>query len=66
MGLGDKFEHKAEEMKGKAKEGIGEATDNERLEAEGKVEQGQAKFKQGVDDVKDSAAEAFNDATDRR
>ena len=37
MGLGDKISNAAEEAKGKAKEAWGDATDNERLEAEGKA-----------------------------
>ncbi|MCC2592965.1 CsbD family protein [Tessaracoccus sp. OS52] len=65
MGLGDKISNAAEETKGKIKESVGDATDNEQLEAEGRLEQGKANVKQGVEDVKDSASEAFNDATDR-
>jgi hypothetical protein len=38
MGFGDKVEHKAEELKGLVKEKVGDATDNERLEAEGAAE----------------------------
>lgn len=64
MGLGDKISAKAEELKGKIKEGLGDATDNEQMEAEGKMEQGKSKFDQGVEDVKDAAAEKFNDLTD--
>ena len=40
MGLGDTLGNKAEEAKGKIKEEWGDATDNTRLEAEGKAEQG--------------------------
>lgn len=65
MGLGDKMSNRAEETKGRVKEGVGDATDNEQLEAEGKVDQLKAKGKQGVEDVKDGAAGAFNDSTDR-
>ena len=65
MGLGDKISNAAEDAKGKAKEAFGKATDNESLEAEGKMDQGKANVKQGAEDVKDSAAEAFNDATDK-
>ena len=64
MGLGDKISNAAEQAKGKIKEGLGDLTDNEQLEAEGRVDQGKGKFKEGVEDVKDSAAEAFNDLTD--
>ena len=65
MGLGDKISNAAEEAVGKVKEGFGKATDNESLEAEGKIDQGKANVKQGVEDVKDSATAAFNDATDK-
>lgn len=65
MGLGDDIKNKAQETKGKIKEGIGDATDNERLEAEGKMDQAKANVKQGIEDVKEAAAGTFNDATDR-
>lgn len=54
MSAGDDIKHKSEELKGKAKEGIGDATDNHRMEAEGKAEQVSAKAKQAADDVKDA------------
>ena len=53
MGLGDKIGAHAEDLKGKAKEGIGKLTDNERLEAEGQADQANAKIKKVGDDVKD-------------
>lgn len=53
MGMGDDIKHNAEDLKGKAKEGIGEATDNDRLEAEGQGDQASAKLKKVGDDVKD-------------
>ena len=54
MGLGDDIKHNAEDMKGKAKEAVGDATDNERLEAEGQAEQTKANLKKAGDDVKDA------------
>ncbi len=61
MGFDDKIENKADEAKGKIKEQVGDATDNERLEAEGKADQSEAnlnqageKVKDAVDDVKDA------------
>ena len=39
MGLDDKIENKAEDLKGKAKEATGKATDDDELEAEGKTDQ---------------------------
>jgi uncharacterized protein YjbJ (UPF0337 family) len=54
MGAGDDIKHGAEEMKGKVKESVGDMTDNERLEAEGKMDQAKANVKQAGDDVKDA------------
>ncbi|WP_029067840.1 CsbD family protein [Jonesia quinghaiensis] len=54
MGLGDKISNKAEELKGKGKEAYGDATDNERLEAEGKADQAKANTKQAGENVKDA------------
>ena len=54
MGIGDDIKHNTEEAVGKAKEGIGDATDNERLEAEGKADQAAANVKQAGEDVKDA------------
>ena len=48
------MEHKAEELGGKAKETLGKATDDERLEAEGQGEQTKANLKQAGDKVKDA------------
>jgi uncharacterized protein YjbJ (UPF0337 family) len=61
MGFGDtsdKVEHKGEEAVGKVKEEFGDATDNERLEAEGQVEQSSAQAKQAGDDVADALHDA--------
>jgi uncharacterized protein YjbJ (UPF0337 family) len=59
MGLDDKVKNKAEEMSGKGKEWVGDATDNERLEAEGKAQQTEAKVKQVIDEAKDKARDAL-------
>jgi uncharacterized protein YjbJ (UPF0337 family) len=53
MGADDKIDNKAEEFGGKAKEGIGRATDNEQLEAEGKADQTSSKLKQAGENIKD-------------
>ncbi|WP_166987300.1 CsbD family protein [Canibacter zhoujuaniae] len=53
MGLDDKIKNAAENVGGKIKEAVGKVTDNEQLEAEGQVDQGSAKVKQKVEDVKD-------------
>lgn len=54
MGIGDDIKHNAENLVGKAKEGIGDATDNESLEAEGKGDQASANVKKAGDDIKDA------------
>ena len=64
MGTDDRLNNAAEDLTGKAKEGWGKATDNEQLEAEGKMDQGKAAVKDKVEDVKDAVAEKFNDMTD--
>ncbi|TQJ51574.1 CsbD family protein [Phycicoccus sp. SLBN-51] len=54
MGLGDKIENTSENMQGKAKEAAGKATDDERLEAEGQMDQSKADVKQAGEKVKDA------------
>lgn len=54
MGLGDKAENAAQDVAGKVKEGVGKATDNERLEAEGHADQAAADVKQAGEKVKDA------------
>lgn len=54
MGLGDDIKHNMEDLKGKTKEAVGDATDNERLQAEGVADQASAKVKKAGDDVKDA------------
>ena len=53
MGWDDKVENVKDKAVGTAKEKAGQATDNERLEAEGKVEQSTADLKQAGEKVKD-------------
>lgn len=54
MGLDDKIENAAEKLGGKAKEGAGKATDDERLEREGHADQSKANLKQAGENVKDA------------
>jgi uncharacterized protein YjbJ (UPF0337 family) len=54
MAFDDKVDHKAEEVGGKVKEGVGKATDDERLEGEGKADQTSANLKQAGEKVKDA------------
>ncbi|MFY9712925.1 MAG: CsbD family protein [Microbacterium sp.] len=64
MGLDDKIKNSAEEMTGKVKEGVGKATDNEDLEAEGKLDQAKADAKQAGEHVKDAAKHAGDSVRD--
>ncbi|MGC4174918.1 CsbD family protein [Demequina sp.] len=64
MGTDERMQNAAEDWKGKAKEHIGEATGDEQMEAEGKMDQASAAVKDKVEDVKDWAAEKFNNMTD--
>ena len=54
MSFTDKAKNKAEELTGKAKQGIGEATDDERLYAEGAAQETAAHAKQAGEHVKDA------------
>ena len=54
MGAEDKIKNATEDVKGKAKEATGKATDNERLEAEGKGDQAKADLKNAGEKVKDA------------
>jgi uncharacterized protein YjbJ (UPF0337 family) len=54
MGLDDKVDNKAEEMGGKVKEHVGDATDDEEMRAEGKGDQAGANLKQAGEKVKDA------------
>lgn len=53
MGLDDRAKNALENAEGKVKEAAGKATDDERLEAEGKLDQAKAKVKDAAEDVKD-------------
>ena len=49
----DKAKNKAEELGGKGKEAVGDATDNRDLQAEGKADQVSGNLKQAGEKVKD-------------
>ncbi|GIJ23536.1 CsbD family protein [Micromonospora lutea] len=53
MGIEDKLNNTAENTGGKIKEGVGRATDDERLEAEGRGDQASANLKQAGEKIKD-------------
>ncbi|MFT3860704.1 CsbD family protein [Micropruina sp.] len=70
MGIGDTIRNKTEEIGGKVKQAMGDATDNPKLQAEGAAEQAGAKVKQageavknGVQDAGEAAQAAWSKAT---
>lgn len=54
MSSEDKFGNKAQELKGKTKEGVGDATDDRRLENEGKADRAKGSLKQAGEKIKDA------------
>lgn len=54
MGTDDKFDAKADQVKGKVKEGVGDATDDQGLQSEGKVDQAKGHLKESAEKVKDA------------
>lgn len=54
MSATDKVKNAAEKALGKAKEAVGDATDNDKLVAEGRADQAKAAVKDVVEDVKDA------------
>jgi uncharacterized protein YjbJ (UPF0337 family) len=54
MGLGDKIDNKADEMKGEGKEAIGQVTDDDELKAEGQMDQAKGNIKQAGEKIKDA------------
>ena len=54
MSKDDKFDNKAQELKGKAKEAVGDATGNEQWQAEGKKDQIAGSLKNAGEKVKDA------------
>lgn len=54
MGIADKAKNKAEDLAGKAKEVVGDATNNEDLKAEGKKDQTKSSVKDAGENVKDA------------
>jgi uncharacterized protein YjbJ (UPF0337 family) len=49
-----KIDNKAEELRGKAKEGVGRVTDDKELENQGKADQVKGNLKQAGEKVKDA------------
>jgi uncharacterized protein YjbJ (UPF0337 family) len=54
----DKLRNQGQDLKGKAKETIGRATDDEELEAAGRADQASSSLKQAGEKVKDAIKDA--------
>jgi len=54
MGTDDKIENKTEELTGKAKETVGEASGDRELQAEGQADQTKGNLKEAGEKVKDA------------
>lgn len=64
MSTSDKMKNKAEDSIGKIKEKVGDATDNESMENEGRSDQAKAAGKQAGEHVKDAARDAKDSVKD--
>jgi uncharacterized protein YjbJ (UPF0337 family) len=54
----DKLRNQGQDLKGKAKESIGRATDDDELEAAGRADQASSSLKQAGEKVKDAIKDA--------
>ncbi|MGW0803486.1 CsbD family protein [Nonomuraea sp. NPDC002799] len=54
MSTNDKIRNKAEELKGRTKENVGEATGDENLRAEGRADRAEGNVRQAGEKVKDA------------
>lgn len=59
----DRAEGKVDEVIGRVKAGIGEATDDQQLKDEGKGQQGEGQIKQGIATVKDKVDDVVKKVT---
>jgi uncharacterized protein YjbJ (UPF0337 family) len=59
-----KIEGQWDQAKGKVKEGIGDATDNERMEREGEWDQAKGQVKEGVGQAREGMDKAVDNARD--
>jgi uncharacterized protein YjbJ (UPF0337 family) len=58
MGWDDKLENKKDEAVGGAKKHVGEATNDQEMEREGRTEQAKSKVKQAGEKIKDAVRDA--------
>jgi uncharacterized protein YjbJ (UPF0337 family) len=66
MSTEDKISNKTEELAGKAKEFVGDKTDNERLRQEGIADQDSSHVKQAGEHIKDALHDVRNAVTGNR
>ncbi|NKE04407.1 MULTISPECIES: CsbD family protein [Mesobacillus] len=52
-----------DQVKGEAKKQFGKLTDNESMEAEGRLDKGKGKLKETAGDVKEDVSRSFNDSS---
>lgn len=52
-----------DDLKGRAKEAVGDLTDNEDLQREGQIDQGKGEVKETVGDVTDKVGDKIKDIT---
>lgn len=65
MGIGDKAKAAADQAVGKIKQGVGDLTDNERLEAEGAAQELKGKAEGQAEHVKDVAQDKIDQIKNR-
>ncbi|MEA4945282.1 MAG: CsbD family protein [Propionicimonas sp.] len=59
MGIEDKARNAAQDAAGKVKEGVGRLTGDDRMEAEGKIDQAKAAVKKTAEEAKDTIEDQF-------
>ncbi|MDL9937726.1 CsbD family protein [Gordonia sp. ABSL1-1] len=65
MGISDDAKNKADELKGRGKEAVGDLTDDQDLKDEGQGEQGVAKGKQKISEAADAVKGKVDDVKDK-
>ena len=65
MALDDKIQSKGDELKGTAKEKIGEATDSQDLKNEGSSDKAKGKLGQVVEGLKDDLNDKISEVADK-
>ncbi len=65
MGIGDKAKAAADQAVGKIKQGVGDLTDNERLEAEGAAQEVKGKAEAKAEQVSDAVEDKLDQVKNR-